>query len=278
MKKFDVLVRILDALRKEAPENYSFYHPLETNIEDLNKARARAYIHLFLKVKFGLTEFKEREKYVTDGQYDGGIDGYYVDKENRKVVFIQSKFRNSEQNFESREIKYEELLNMDIDRITDGYDTHENGLEYNGKIKSLISDIQNIPNIGKFTYEIIILANVKDIPNSKLRKLTDQNPCEIYDYKRSYSELVFPIVAGTYYNLSELSIFINLSNKSSEDISYSVNTEFKDCDITVLFYLRANCRLIGFYLIYYRGCYSNIFIACIVVIVNVPNRRIVMLF
>ena len=99
MTKYQTLINVLDVLRKEAPETYKFYHPLEKDIEKLNQARSRALIHLFLKVKFGLIEFKEREKYVVDGMNDGGIDGFFIDKEKKMVFFIQSKFRTNQENF-----------------------------------------------------------------------------------------------------------------------------------------------------------------------------------
>ena len=78
MNKYETLVKILDVLRKEAPESYKFYHPVESNTTKLNQARARAYIHLFLKVKFGLLTFEERIKYFTEGTEDTRIDGYYI--------------------------------------------------------------------------------------------------------------------------------------------------------------------------------------------------------
>ncbi|MEC4054374.1 hypothetical protein VSP10_16490 [Myroides odoratimimus] len=71
MTKYNTLLNILDVIRKEAPENHKFYHPLESNQIDLDKARSRAFIHLFLKVKFGLLTFDERKDFVTDGTDDG---------------------------------------------------------------------------------------------------------------------------------------------------------------------------------------------------------------
>ncbi|WP_404985855.1 AIPR family protein [Chryseobacterium sp. M5] len=235
MNKYHTLLNILDVIRKEAPENYKFYHPLEEEEEKLNKARSRAYIHLFLKVKFGLLNFSDREEYVTDDPDDGGIDGYFIDNENKKIYFIQSKFRNNKENFESREIKYEELINMDIDRITEGKIAHENGQKYNNKIQNLISKIKAIPDIGRYKYEIIILANTKDVGINKLKKLSDGNPVQEFNFEKVYNELVFPVVTGTYFDQKELTIEINLNNKTSEEISYSVDTEFTDCQITALF-------------------------------------------
>lgn len=235
MTKYQTLINVLDVLRKEAPESYKFYHPLEKEKEKLNQARSRALIHLFLKVKFGLIEFEEREKYVVDGTNDGGIDGYFIDKEKKMVYFIQSKFRTNQENFESREIKYEELLNMDVDRILDGETTYENGISYSSKILNLIKEIQVIDGIVKYNYEVVILANTKNVSQSKLRKLTGGIATSEFNFNRTYEELLFPIVTGTFYEQSELVIEINLGNKSSEDISYSVDTEFTDCEISALF-------------------------------------------
>ncbi len=235
MSKYNTFINILDVLRKEAPENYKFYHPLVTEIHKLNDARSRAFIHLFLKVKFGLLGFDEREKYVTDGTNDGGIDGYYIDDKNKTIYFLQAKFRTNEENFQSREIKYEELINMDIDRITEGQTKYEHGVKYNSKIQNLIHEFQDISDIGRYKYEIVIMANTKDVSQNKLKKLADGNRVSEFNYNRCYNELIFPIVSGTFYNSSELAIYLNLEDKNSEDISYSVETEFKDCEISVLF-------------------------------------------
>lgn len=235
MNKFETFINILDVLRKEAPESYKFYHPIESDIQKLNDARSRAFVHLYLKVKFGLLTFSEREKYVTDGTNDGGIDGYYIDEENKTIYFLQAKFRTNSENFQSREIKYEELINMDIDRVTEGHTEYENGVKYNNKIQELIKEFQNIPDMGRYKYEIVIMANTKDVSQNKLKKLADGNRVSEFNYNKCYNELIFPIVSGTFYNSSELSIYLNLEDKNSEDISYSVETEFKDCEISVLF-------------------------------------------
>lgn len=186
-------------------------------------------------MKFGLLKFDDRIKYVTDGVDDGGVDGYYIDKNNKIIYFIQAKFRTNEENFESREIKFGELLNMDIDRITEGETEYDDGKKYNVNIQKLIKELHRIPDMGRYKYEIIILANTKEIPQNKLRKLSDSNPVSEFNHTRTYKELVFPVVTGTFYNQSELAISINLLDKNSEDISYSVETEFKDCEISVLF-------------------------------------------
>ena len=238
MSKYTILLNILDVIRSEAPAEYKRYRPAEEKIEELNNARSRAFIHLFLKVKFGVLDFKEREKFITDDPQDGGIDGYYLDDENKKICYIQSKFRTTERNFNEKEILFEELLQMDIDRIVDGKKEDEKGVPYNSKIVRMLSEIQKIPDIGKWKHEVYILANLKSgITNSQLRRLTGGFPGYIFNNSKVYQELVFPVIQGTYYNPAELRISLNLSNTSSQSarVTYKVTTTKKDCDITLVF-------------------------------------------
>lgn len=235
--KYEMLVNILDKIRIEAPENLEkTYRPDSTELEKINSARARAFIHLFLKVSFGLMEFKEREKNITDSSYDGGIDGYYIDKEDRLVYLIQSKFRTTKTNFESKDISYDEILCMDVERILKGESHDEAGNEYNGKIKQLQRELSETDNISKFNYKIIILANLKDIQPARLRKLTDGYNADVFDYTRTYNELVFPVISGTLFTAHDICIPIDLSAKNAgSKISYTVKTKASTCEITVLF-------------------------------------------
>ena len=234
--KYQSLINILDRIRNEAPSRFKRYYPKQGDTEKLNQARSWALIHLYLKVKFGLTDFEERQYYITDGSYDGGIDGYYINEEEKIVYWIQSKFRTSSENFENKKMDFSEILSMDVGEISEGNEKNENGQEYNGKVKQLIRDINNVPDIGKYKDQVVLLANVKEIRQSKLKQLTGGFPCEVFDFRRSYSELVYPVVSGTYYNLSELRINISLNNKGSGSmVSYKVATEFRECNISVLF-------------------------------------------
>ncbi len=235
--KYRTLVHILDQIRKEAPQEFKRYHVLESDTDKLDQARSRTFIHLFLKVRFGILDFKEREYFITDQAYDGGIDAYFINEETKAVYFIQSKFRTTQNNFQEKYISFDELLRMDVDRITEGAEKDEDDNPYNGKIKQLQRDINNVPDIGRYSYEIIILANLKGCKPSKLRKMTSGFSATVFDYEKTYNELVFPVVSGTYYNEKELCIRLNLSNttQSSSRISYNVNTVFKSCDISLVF-------------------------------------------
>lgn len=236
MSNYNILLNILDKIRGEAPTHLTSYNPHASKIEQINQARARAYIHLFIKANLGILDFTEREKYITDGAHDGGIDGYFIDTISKSILFIQSKFRTTENNFTNKEIAIEELLKMDIDRILQGETTHENGVPYNIKIIEMQRELQQLSDIARYRYEVILLANLSSLSESKIRLLTSGIATKIYDYKKTFSELVFPIVTGSFYNYSDLCININLGNKSSgAHINYSVETSQGNCDITVLF-------------------------------------------
>ncbi|REC62881.1 AIPR protein [Chryseobacterium pennae] len=237
--KYQILIDILDKIRSEvkaSEPSYNKYNPISTDVEKVNQARAKAFIHLFLKVSFGILEFQEREACIADGTQDGGIDGYYINKDNKTIYFIQSKFRINEKNFEGKEIALEEILTMDVNRILDGETADEKGIEYNGKIKQLQREITELDNIGRYSYQVIILANLSGWTDSKLRQLTGGFATEVFDYEKTYTKLIFPMISGTFYNATDLNINIDLSNKNAgSKISYTVLTKKGECEITVLF-------------------------------------------
>jgi hypothetical protein len=235
--KYSTLLRILDAIRAEAKGTKweVRYGGNSTDSDLVQQARSRAFIHLYLKVMFGIADFSERETYLTDGANDGGVDGYFIDREMRRIYLLQSKFRNTEKNFEQKEIAPEELLVMDIDRITGGQKENSNGVEYNGKVQGLIRHISELPDVARYNYQISIIANC-NIPQEHLRKLTEGHHATVFNFERSYNELVFPIVAGTYFRAQDVTVQLDLTHKSAgAKTSYSVSTPEYECEITVLF-------------------------------------------
>jgi len=235
MSKYDDLVNVIDKICVEAPTENRRYYPASNNSESILQARSRGFIHLYLKVKFGLINFLEREKYITDDVDDGGIDGYYIDKENKKLNFIQSKFRANENNFENKEITLEEILSMDITRVMGGETCYESGTRYNSKIHKLIRDLQEISDIPRYEIRVILLANIKNSLQSNIKRILGYTP-DIYNFEKCYNELVFPLVSGTYYNVSELKITINLDSvNTGHRIDYSVKTQYDECNVNAFF-------------------------------------------
>lgn len=238
MSKYSMLLNVLDRIREEALKSTleGRYLPTPSDLEKVNQARARAFIHLFLKVRFGLLGFDEREHYVSDGTQDGGIDGYFIYKDARKIFLLQSKFRTTEVNFKEKEIELDEILAMDVNRVLNGEETDEHGVGYNGKIKQLIREVSSVEDIGRYKYQVVLLANLRKVTESKLAQLTGGYPVEIVNHEQCYHNLVYPVIAGTYFNATDLSISIDLSNKNAgSKISYTVSTSYGECEITVLF-------------------------------------------
>jgi hypothetical protein len=168
MTPYEILLDILDKLCSEAPDTYKSYHPAHDDMDAVNAARSKAFIHLYLKVTFGLLDFRERDGFVTDGTGDGGIDAFFIDSEQRVIYFIQSKFRTSEKNFESKHIDAEELLMMDINKILNGDRISESGVSYSPKILRMATLISQIEYIGRYKYRVVILANAKGVTKQKI--------------------------------------------------------------------------------------------------------------
>lgn len=224
MIKYLTLLKVLEALRKEAPEDYRIYHPKKDDLDKVNRANSRAYIHLLLKAKFNLLDFEKREKFVTDDSQDGGIDAYYIDHENKKIYFIQSKFRTNNDNFMNKSIELEEINKMDIDRISRGERIDKNGIKYNDKIQRLIQNLSEIEQISRYDFNVIILANVSSVLADAMGKLLNF-PFEVYNYERAYEELVFPIVRGTVHQATDISVNLNLGSKNNYTMDYWVEDE-----------------------------------------------------
>jgi hypothetical protein len=233
MNKYEILIKILDGLKDEAPLNYTRYKP--KNEQELINIRSRSFINLYLKVTFGILDFSEREEYITDDPYDGGIDGYFIDKEDKNIYYIQSKFRNNDLNFNNKDIFYDELLCMDIARIVRvGESNDEKGNSYNGRIIKMQTAIKNIPDLPLYNTKIIILANAKDKEKENIKKAIGGYDFELFNYEKTFKNLVFPIITSTFYNKEKLIIKINVDGTNNNRARSNIKTSYKDCNITML--------------------------------------------
>jgi hypothetical protein len=233
MNKYQILLKILDGLRNEAPEPYKAYHADDN--DSLIKVRSKCFIHLFLKVTFGILDFHERENFITDDIGDGGIDAYFVDRDDQKIYYIQSKFRNTEANFSNKDILYDELLSMDIARIVkDGEERDEKGNKYNGKILSMQNNIRNLSDRPMYDTEVIILANAYNKETDKVKKAIGGYDFKLYNDEMTFKKLVFPIITSTFYNKEKLVIRINVNGSSNNRAKSDIKTSYKDCNITML--------------------------------------------
>ncbi len=230
--KYNVLVTILDSLCGEAPERFNSYHNLDTKEKIIN-ARSRAFIHLLLKVRFGLIKFLERENRITDDTQDGGIDAYLIDKEKKKIFFIQSKFRNSAENFDNKTISANDLIKMEIKNIISGKTFDSRGIEFNSKIKEFIQEYSTLDNHAAYNFQVIFLGNLHNYSDEQIKKLTDGFEYEVYNHERTYKELIYSICSGLYYRPEDIYITINLSNKPNPILEQTISTDQGYFDVRI---------------------------------------------
>jgi hypothetical protein len=233
---YETLCRVLDALRGEAPSTDPIYNPPPGNGEALIQARSRALLHLFLKARFGLVRFADRESFVTDGPYDGGIDAYYIDQRNKRIYLLQSKFRATAGNFVSNNMTASDLLKMEVSRILKGEKRDENNMPYNDRIKGLQKAIQKLTDAASYATHVVLLGNTKKFSPLQLKKLIEGYIPDQFPHDRAYGELLFPVINGTYFTDPHLTIEINLANpKGDTHLEYDVKVASLKPNVKLLF-------------------------------------------
>lgn len=237
ISKYEMLVNSLDKIADSAPAKYASYKITNSStVEEINNIRSNAYIHLLLLVKFGVQSYEERFRYITDGPKDGGIDAYFIDKVNRNIYIIQSKFRTNQTNYEEKEIELQEIACMDVKRIIQGEKQDTKGENYNGKINRFQEDIMKLDNLALYEYKIILLANLYTTKSiAVVNKLFEGYRYEIFDYKRAYNELVFPLCISTYYQNDKIIIDKNIKGTTEVYNETFLNTSYGKCSVTLLF-------------------------------------------
>ena len=233
--QFDTLTKALDTLRQEAPKSYTTYHPEIDNLEGLCRARALAYIHLLLKVRFGIADFLDRHKFITEGSQDGGVDAYYIDTDRKKLFLIQSKFRTTSKSFNGKSMDANDLIKMEVQRITKGFKTDSRDVPFNNKIVAFQNALNQLRDIAKYDFVVIFLGDVHNYTDDQLRKLIDNCEYEKYDAQRAYEKLLFPLTTGTYFDPDEIEIRLDLAQKASLRLSQSVDTDFGKFNVTAVF-------------------------------------------
>jgi hypothetical protein len=234
---YQTLCKVLDSLRAEAPKNNKTYHPPAGNNDALIQARSRALLHLFLKARFGLVHFDDREALVTDGPHDGGIDAYYIDQKHKFIYVLQSKFRATAGNFTATNMSASDLLKMDVGPILKGVKRDEQGISYNDRItKGLQKAVQRLPDVGSYITQVVLLGNTKNFTALEIKKLVLGYKVEQFPHERTYEDLLFPVINGTYFSDPNLTIEINLANLRGEShLAYEVKANSVRSNIKILF-------------------------------------------
>lgn len=236
--RHELLINVLDRLRSEAPSSYSSYHSEKP--DEIQRARSKSLIHLFLLVKFGLADFEQRHSHITDGSDDGGVDAYYFDEPRKMLYLFQSKFRSD--GASRSDIIAEDLVKMEIRRILSGeqvyLDRVGNGKEFNGKIKQLQEKWRKLPDPARWTYKVVFIGGSPKYNDDQIRRILDLNPSELfefYDLPKIYESLLFPFCSSSYYDPDEITIELNLLNKDQSVLKQAVNTQQGEFQVRVVF-------------------------------------------
>jgi len=233
--KYNTLIKILDSIRKQAPDSAKFDVFRSKQPDDIQYSRGQAFIHLFLLVKFGLETFVDRLQFICDGEQDGGLDAYYISETQKTVYLIQSKFKNSDVGFVTESISVSDLVKMELDRILQGQSDDSNGIVYNPKVLEFQLNYNQATRKQVYTPKVIFLVNLKNYNDYQIRKLTNNLDYEIYDFERSYFELVKPICSGTYYDPEKIVIELDIAEKSAPQLKQTIGTTYGSCDVTAVF-------------------------------------------
>ncbi len=250
---YNTLVRVLDTLREESAPSDTRYRPPAGNVDALIQARSRALLHLFLKAKFGIVNFNERELLVTDGSHDGGVDAYYINSTTKIIYLLQSKFRATAANFVSSNMSVDDLLKMQVSRILKGEKFDDDGQPYNEKIiKGLQKAIRSVPDIGSYVSRVVLLGNSRKFTQANIDKLVEGYVVDQYHHEAIYSELLFPVINGTYFSDPNLTVEIGLGNlvQRATHLDYDAKTASIKVNIKLLF---APTREIGRVMSAYRN-------------------------
>jgi hypothetical protein len=229
-KKYILLINILDNIANNTPEKLGIYHPEENDTDAEIHKRSRSFIHLFLKVRFGILDFDVAESFITDGTNDGGLDAYYIDEEDKKIYLIQSKFSATSENFENNSVNGYELFRMELDRITKGEQTANNGNRYNGKIIDFQQKIkvENMPDISRYQWILLYVGNVSRRLNKEQLLSVSGGVCteaEVINGKIFYNDILMPYLQHDFFNKKDFVLKIKVNQNQSNRINYRVNLD-----------------------------------------------------
>jgi hypothetical protein len=125
---------------------------------------------------------------------------------------------------------------MEIRRILGGEDLDEDGFKYNGKIQGLQRRLSEIADLGRYSYRVTVIANIATLSEQDLRRLTGGIQTQVINLATAYTDLLYPVISGSLFTATGISISLDISNKSSgAKIGYNITIGGFDCEITVVF-------------------------------------------
>lgn len=225
--KHNLLKKTLDDIAASAPNELQIYHPAEDDKDAQIHKYSRAQIHLFLRVWFGLLDFRVVENQITDGTNDGGLDAYYVDKDKKIIYFIQSKYKITPEGYLNHDVDWREFFKMELDRIVQGEAGSISGNKYNGKVRAFQTEIKKIPDIARWNYKLVYLGNVPSaITKENLLSISGGvcQDAEVLYGNDFYNQVLIPYLKHDFYNKEDFSFEISVNqDRAANRIRYSVD-------------------------------------------------------
>ncbi|TLM67370.1 MAG: hypothetical protein FDZ69_04560 [Deltaproteobacteria bacterium] len=128
-----------------------------------------------------------------------------------------------------------ELLKMEVGRISRGEGVDSNSRQFSARIRAFQNKISEIRDIALYKWHVVILANLRNVNDEQLRRLLDNMEYEVFDYPRTYNELVFPLTTGTNFCPTEITIKISLGKKQQPQLNQDVETGLGTCNVRMLY-------------------------------------------
>jgi hypothetical protein len=86
---------------------------------------------------------------------------------------------------------------MEVGRVSKGEKVDSNAVPFSARIAAFQKKISEIRDIALYSWRVVILANLKNVNDEQMRRLLDNMEYEVFDFPRTYNELVFPLATGT---------------------------------------------------------------------------------
>lgn len=235
-QKYKLLEKVLDKIITESPRHLA---PSLDNQEQIYQARGRALIHLYLRTSFGILEYENAERFITDGTHDGGLDAYYIDEENKRIYLIQSKYRTTKENFEDKAVDGYDLFKMELKRIVNGDEKSDvEGYRFNSKVISFQTKLKDIGNIGRYKFILVFIGNIpNNLAPDRLNQVTGQvcHEVEVINGDAVYMKLLLPFLQSDFYKQEEFVLKINVKQDQSNRIKYKVKVYDRNVNIDLCF-------------------------------------------
>ena len=93
-----------------------------------------------------------------------------------------------------------------------------------------------MPDTGSYTTQVVLLGNTKRLSASRLKRLVEGYTVDQFPHERTYKDLLFPVINGTYFTDPHLTIEIDLANlKGDSHLDYGVKVGSLKPNIKLLF-------------------------------------------